>query len=964
MLANTRTMLVLLAFLLACSAQALRPASAAENDADLAAFAVKASGADKGLCLVIDPDGAGPVAALAKASRLYVQGIVWDAKRVDPARKDLAAAGLAARGSVAFSEANHLPYADNLINLVVCANWGRTPVPLDEVVRVLAPGGMALLGPAVGLEAKLKAAGVTEVKAAARKDWIQFVKPEPKGYGTWTNNHAGPDLSQVGDDEVAGPWTELRWIGDPRWGALAGTYSGRVSGGGRFYYAESRSDGAWWIARDAYNGTELWRVPLEGKGWVPLWGPGNTLACDERWAYATHKGALIARDGKSGEIVKEYKCPIAARTISPVGEFLLVNDVAKNICNAGSAVVLDKAQGRVVWTRPAVSVPPASDSLAFVLGPADLEAVEIATGTTRWKTPFPKLEGATRLSYKAGLIYAVTQPNWKPISQLTVFDAKDGKQLWTDTERCAKSSTMLPCGPELCFMMPAKPQKIVAVDGRTGKVLREMPVNEFSGKCYGFTGSAHFFSYGWGEWLDIQKGDVLRKQTLRSACFLGGVFANGLTYFLPHHCDCGVTLRGLLAMSGDGKRAWLTDANKEGAAKLYPAGAPAAPLPDGPDDWPMFRRTTQRANAVPSAPKGPLKQAWSVKLGEAALTQAVSAYGLVCLAEPKAHRVFARDAATGQERWTFAADGRVDFPPALHKGLCLFGTSGGSVYALDARSGREVWRLRAAPAEKYIGEEGQFASSWPVIGGVMPLDGVIYFTCGRSVNVDGGMWIFAVDALTGAVKWRVKGGSTGDFFRSEGTKLYLTRVAYRLANGEKVLGNEASVIKGLLRTTYYLAPVSVADYMACVEASLSSEKHVELTDGVTTGECLAFGEKLGVAAWRNRFGVPADLMKKDKKDQRFLYARGADGKLLWRSEDGLKQQFVGMVLAGESAVMAGVPVSKDASEKGELWVVDASNGTKTQVLPLDARPVYDGLSAAGGRYYMATEDGRLICFAP
>lgn len=37
-------------------------------------------------------------------------------------------------------------------------------------------------------------------------------------------------------------------------------------------------------------------------------------------------------------------------------------------------------------------------------------------------------------------------------------------------------------------------------------------------------------------------------------------------------------------------------------------------------------------------------------------------------------------------------------------------------------------------------------------------------------------------------------------------------------------------------------------------------------------------------------------------------------------------------------------------------------GKRLQNLTLDARPVYDGLSAANGRLYLATDGGRLTCF--
>ena len=60
--------------------------------------------------------------------------------------------------------------------------------------------------------------------------------------------------------------------------------------------------------------------------------------------------------------------------------------------------------------------------------------------------------------------------------------------------------------------------------------------------------------------------------------------------------------------------------------------------------------------------------------------------------------------------------------------------------------------------------------------------------------------------------------------------------------------------------------------------------------------------------------------------------------------------------------MAGLPVSRDPKEKSELWVLSGADGRKLQTLQLDSRPVYDGLSAAGGRLYVASEEGVLTCY--
>jgi outer membrane protein assembly factor BamB len=951
-------------------------ALAAEPATELAGFIRQAAGLDAGLAVVVNDSTGQLTAALAKGNRLYVQGCSWDAKGLPGARAALVAEGVAERASLVWSEADGIPYTDNIANLLVLPAWGSRPVDASELLRVLAPEGVALVGndanPAAisGLDVKLKQAGAKDVKPLARKGWMQFSKPVDREFDTWTHNLGGPDLSYVNSDKAAGPWAEVRWVGTPRWGALYMSYSGRVSAGGRLYYIENRAGKAgtevWLVGRDAWNGFEYWRQSIGAP--AKYGNAGSSLACDDTRVFCVEENTtLVARDGRTGKKLREYAPGFMPRQVTSAESVLLTCNLNLNPPVATQVVALDKDSGKTLWTRPGIVHPPVENGTAFVLTKTELEGVDLVSGASRWKVKTESAAGYIRLFCKAGIVYAIYAPPYKPAELLVAHDAKTGALLWKKVQPDCGYGVM-PYADELWLLKygsasGGKGDNVSArvLDPHTGSVKRELtPKGTVGGHCYPLKGCADYLLYSSSWTLDRTPGTSLGQGTVRSPCNLGQMPANGMTYYLPHHCDCGVTLRGMLAMSRAGKKAWLPEGASEGATRLFPAGAaPAAAAAEKPEDWPIYRKDTARSNFTPAKLPDQLQLLWKEKLGASRLTQAVAAYGSVVVAEPESHRVCARDAATGRERWSFVADGRLDFPPALHKGLCLFGTAAGSVYALDAATGRELWRLRAAPAEKYIADEGQFASAWPVIGGVMPLNGEIFFTCGRAAKVDGGLWLLAVNAATGKVRWRVQGGSSADMFLSDnGKELLLTKNFYNVSNGGRAGRQD---FKGLLHTTHYLTPVAIQDYMACVEPNLAHQKHVDLTDKRITGENLAFSDKLGVAAWRYRFGVPKELMKKEKTDQRFLYAK-ADGKQLWLIDENLRLQMTGVVLAGDTAYMAGIPTPPDPTQKAELWVLAGADGKKLQTLPLDSYPVYDGLSAANGRLYLATEDGVLTCF--
>jgi len=52
----------------------------------------------------------------------------------------------------------------------------------------------------------------------------------------------------------------------------------------------------------------------------------------------------------------------------------------------------------------------------------------------------------------------------------------------------------------------------------------------------------------------------------------------------------------------------------------------------------------------------------------------------------------------------------------------------------------------------------------------------------------------------------------------------------------------------------------------------------------------------------------------------------------------------------------------EGAKGGELWAVSAADGKKLESLKLESPPVYDGMSAALGRLYISTADGKLRCF--
>jgi outer membrane protein assembly factor BamB len=186
-------------------------------------------------------------------------------------------------------------------------------------------------------------------------------------------------------------------------------------------------------------------------------------------------------------------------------------------------------------------------------------------------------------------------------------------------------------------------------------------------------------------------------------------------------------------------------------------------------DWPMWRYDAARSAASPDAVAtnltllwtrqlAPVRQAWPLDL-EQRLTFDTSYEPVVMgqrlfLGSPNDGSVTAYDTGTGTEQWKFFTEGPVRCAPACANGRVYAGSDDGYLYCLDAQTGTLVWKLRGAPANrpdrKQLGN-GHLVSFWPVRGGPVIADGIVYF--GAGIWPVFGIFLHAVDAQTGKTKW-------------------------------------------------------------------------------------------------------------------------------------------------------------------------------------------------------------------
>jgi outer membrane protein assembly factor BamB len=344
----------------------------------------------------------------------------------------------------------------------------------------------------------------------------------------------------------------------------------------------------------------------------------------------------------------------------------------------------------------------------------------------------------------------------------------------------------------------------------------------------------------------------------------------------------------------------------------------------------------------------------------------VAAGGLIFVAD-ESGVVRALEASGGKPRWKAYTGGAVFFPPALWEGRVYVGSADGHVYAFEAATGRPLWRFRAAPAERRIPVFGKLISTWPVAGGLVVREGVVYAAAGIA-HYDG-THVYALDAVTGKVRWY--NDSSGAL--SEKTKsgvslqgsLYLDRgqlcfsggnayptARYDLETGRCVVPAHDQVGSGF-RTAFYPYYPRHARFMSL---------HHALADGRLLDYAADYSGSLHSTL--ALFGpMPAGAAPLGP-DWRILPRRGepkARPPTLWEHKS--PERFTGFVVGPETLLAAGEIASGPAPGTflAALNIEDGAPRWREQL----AAPVVKGGIAVDheARVFVSLEDGRVLCFA-
>lgn len=993
----------------------------------------KLAGLQGGLVVQLGAGDTQAAAELSLTGRYLIHVLDLDAKKIQDAQQQLRKQG---HYGLAWAEragsSDRLPYAENLVNLIVVRDYST---PVEELLRVLTPGGrIVVTNSEVLSKAKLEAAGFDSISTAGSNLIAQ--KPWPKEMDVWSHPRHAADGNAVSGDTLVGPPERVRWIA-----AATSEVEGMVTAGGRNFYGGL-------LTRDSFNGLRLWHRDLKNGDLnaqefnLPrLSRDGARPIASDRFVLTVLQNRPVSLDAATGEVVVELGDMVNPTAVLFDGQRVIASD-------ADSVRAFSIETGKELWTVDTAdprNVVADGNVAAFIQGRTRRgdkpEAVSLnaATGELQWKhDDYSWLPRTTRLVLAKGqLVFEVsTLNNDDADNGIHVVSAKTGEHRWSKEYppgmNHARQARAMFLDDDLWILHGGKvntadkenlkrvPVQVSALNPLTGETRKTFPAGMTH--CFPPVATPNFMFAGELDMTNLNSGEVIANRITKANCSRenGWVPANGLVYTTPKHCTCWPMLRGFVAMAPTLGKDSPANLPPEEIEFLFEKGpAEADPLAANPqsDDWPLYRHDRWRSASSTAAGPKLLEEKWSVALnalGESEskqtgpilddwkdnpvvkgpLSAPTIANGLAYVTRPNAHELIALDTTSGKVRWRFTANGRLDTPPAVHRGLCLFGSAAGWVYALRADTGELVWRLRAAPTDERIVAYGQVESPWPVPGAVLVMDDIAYFAAGRQPLADGGILVFAVDPLTGDRHWvqRIDSVPQKGFYENSGLEFDPFDILHAegdgLAMSRWVLSPDGQKVEVDKWNAFAKLDTGAGEVWIPRGSWTYGARHQHRFRGEAPRRPLVTFRDDNVYSSLNGstdvFRRDFDLDKGEKFDSKWITGwtaaqsgnKGGKPYRTYRIAEGAKwsndpfaesdekkeEPKPGTQLHNEihAMALAGDGLLYVVHQDGRMKVLSTTNGyvvRETQVPP----PAWDGLAIAENRLYLTTQSGEIIC---
>jgi len=942
-------------------------------------------GSRKGICVFLGLPAVGKQNAIIKLAQnsdlmIYVQ--CSEEKDVRSMREGAEASGLLGKKIWAdHGFYSQIQIADNLADAVVVTEQAVKAAKRDEVLRVLRPEGKGLLGSEV------------------------LSKPFPEGVDDWSHPYHGPDNNPLSVDRLAVAPYRTQFIAYPKWTPMPEV---TVAAAGRLFrahghisfYANQNHLLNTLMAINGYNGATLWKRSLRENFVVHR----NAMIATRDRLYLGDNESCKLLDARTGELVDEIIVPEGVSD-GPVWKWMGLEGGVLHALVGGPEVPVGvkrrNGSGLGGWWWGMWKGHDFKDPKTNLAFGRTIAAFDPATKKMLWHHREEDYIDGRAVCMKNGRIYY-----YSPHKFLGCLDARSGKVLWkmSDPELLAAigkdgraqshagfaTETYIKCSDrQIFFAGPQRPNLVVvsAEDGRlmwqkekgghamlvlredgvyavhkrteklaydTGKTLARVRWGKTAcARPTGTLDSIFCRAHGGTVRIDVAAGKTRHISLMRPPCQDGVIASNGMLYWGPWMCHCRISLHGHIGLVPAGN----TDQQPVAGSRLHKGPAydsfrnPQSEIRNS-NDWPTFRgdngRTSRTTIAIPAS----VDRAWSFKPPSPYLPTAPVAAGGLAFIGDASGTVRSLDAENGTLRWKAYTGGRIVFPPAIWNGRVYAGSDDGCVYAFEAASGRLLWRFRAAPADRKIPVYGKLTSTWPVAGGVVVEDGIVYAAAGIA-DYDS-THVYALDGVTGKVKWY--NGDSGQLSEQMQTGISLQGILscsdgeLRFPGGNVYKTARYDLKTGTCLNTPHHKPMALT--RTIFEAYYPFyTRYAPIRVVLSDGNIFRYSVRRESIRYKGpglHKPLPPDAPKRAKPE------------MLWDKKWMCRSFIVG------SDVFIAAGRSEFAPKDGyDLCAAKIGDGSKVWSQPLPARPVKWGTAMDGnGRIFVSLDDGSVLCFAP
>lgn len=395
------------------------------------------------------------------------------------------------------------------------------------------------------------------------------------------------------------------------------------------------------------------------------------------------------------------------------------------------------------------------------------------------------------------------------------------------------------------------------------------------------------------------------------------------------------------------------------------------------EDWPMFRADAARsgytAEAIPNQlalrwvfrSKHEPKPAWptSERIHFDRAFQPIIMGDLVIFGSSADDKVYAVDAASGAERWTFFTGAPVRFAPAGWRDRIFVASDDGWLYSLALEDGRLLWKHRGGPDHRSVIGNERIISQWPARGGPVVSGDIVYFSAG--VWPSDGVYLHALNAATGEQVW--SNGETGTLLMAQphggaNATSGVSAQGYLLATDENILVPTGRAVPAAFdrrdgKLLYYHlqknqhrggSRAMAVDRFFLNDGCLFDLQSGDLSSQIGNGAAVALpdglvrsnGRSLVAYGWMN-----AQIV--DRKGAPLEIRRPEENRLI--STDREVLEFIvagGDAICGEDARVSAI----DYARQRTVWWSHQVEGKAL------------GLAAANGRVVVSTDKGVIYCF--